>query len=256
MKNQTRSAVKSPRRGWRAFTLIELLVVIAIIAILAAMLLPALASAKKRAGQTSCLNNLKQLGISMMIYVGDSKDNFPGVASNNQNWHTEDWVYWQRVTDGTPRPVEQSQMAQTAGTAKGTNLFLCPAQKVFDPAGTGYKHSYSLNGSSTVGNGMALQWDASGNPKPFKSTQVHRAVDKIMFTEEPADLTAAEMPPGGSTRGPDDGRLDIKPGNIAGNLISLRHNKRGGNVAYADGHCQLTPWQFGTNVFYATATAP
>src|ERR1051325_7286090 len=62
-----------PMPSRRAFTLIELLVVIAIIAILAALLLPALSSAKRKARQVVCVNHLKQLGLVSSMYLMDSQ---------------------------------------------------------------------------------------------------------------------------------------------------------------------------------------
>lgn len=88
--------VRNSRRAPRGFTLIELLVVIAIIAILAAILFPVFATARERARQTSCLSNVKQLGLGMMQYVQDYDGIYPtsmgrpgenyGCAEPNSCW--------------------------------------------------------------------------------------------------------------------------------------------------------------------------
>jgi len=93
------------------FTLIELLVVIAIIAILAAILFPVFARARENARRTSCLSNLKQMGLAVMMYVQDYDETYP------RNQQTKDgdathYNYWQNLI----QPY-----------TKNEQIFLCPS---------------------------------------------------------------------------------------------------------------------------------
>jgi len=107
---QPNHASRNERFG--GFTLIELLVVIAIIAILAAMLLPALAAAKAKALRIQCLNNQKQMGVAMYIYVGDNNDHLP-VLVGDANWA---WDVPINVADNL-----------WSGLGHQTKVFYCPS---------------------------------------------------------------------------------------------------------------------------------
>jgi prepilin-type N-terminal cleavage/methylation domain-containing protein len=76
----------------KGFTLIELLVVIAIIAILAAMILPALETARERARMAVCMNNLKQMSLAMIMYTNDNDGYFPPIpvgVGNGGAWFSD-----------------------------------------------------------------------------------------------------------------------------------------------------------------------
>ena len=95
-----RTKMKNAKK--HAFTLIELLVVIAIIAILAAILLPALNSARERGRSASCINNLKQCGMASMQYAGDNEDILPLKARDT--WSESKNSCWASgMLPGSPR---------------------------------------------------------------------------------------------------------------------------------------------------------
>ena len=236
--------------------MIELLVVIAIIAILAAMLLPALAGAKRKAQQSYCLNNMKQLGMGFVMYVGDYNDTMPSDGSHGAGWYPEDWIYWWGGWTGTglppsggsiSPPLAQSPIAQTvkySNTNEANSLYRCPmdTSDVGRTAYTGwapfFKYSYSINGmgDGVTTFGFASSY-ASGKWVPFKYTKARHPSELIMLAEEPTDKTPNELPPGFNTI-LDDGRWQPGP-----NAITMRHGKKG-NVTFADGHSERVDYTY------------
>jgi prepilin-type processing-associated H-X9-DG protein len=98
--------------------LIELLVVIAIIAILAAMLLPALSSAKQRSWTTSCISNLRQTGLGMSMFADENGGYYPESGAT---------IYW--GTTDLPPPSgsgKPSWMQQIVAYTVNTNVYRCP----------------------------------------------------------------------------------------------------------------------------------
>jgi len=130
------NAIKlSSNRNRNGFTLIELLVVIAIIAILAALLLPALAAAKRKAQQIQCMSNSKQLALASNMYANDFGKYLEPAAANSPGGQNSEWMgamldYFAKTTnflicptapDPLPLPMPTGVTYQGMGNAPGLN---------------------------------------------------------------------------------------------------------------------------------------
>lgn len=248
VKNQVSQPALSRRRPSNsAFTLIELLVVIAIIAILAAILLPVLATAKKKALGTYCVNDMKQLDLAWLMYAADFRDTVP---QNLRNSAFGGWINGdQSVASQEVIPDYLSTFPSYAPpqlgpyVANNTKVFKCPADQrqaqfggivngtAWPLASYPATRSYSMNGYIGPVAGDILE---STTGKIFrKTTDIARPTDLFVMLEEAAFSI-------------NDGIFFFFGGNNPtsggwGDCAGAYHGQSAG-INFADGHAEFHHW--------------
>ncbi len=216
--NPIRSQVRSAsRRPASAFTLIELLVVIAIIAILAAILFPVFARARESARKTSCLSNMRQLGLAFQTYTQDYDEAMPNCTDGTPGAGLYGaWNFYSVFPANSNPGSYDVKQGGLYPYVKNAQVYICPS----DSEGRRSGNSYAAN--SCVFQGSAIGFETG---KPLAAFD---APASFMLLGEEASLSGTSSD--ASSFSTDDGYMLY----IA-NVFSTRHSL-GSNLNFVDGH--------------------
>ena len=149
-----------------SFTLIELLVVISVIGILAGLLLPVLSRAREQGRSTACLSNLRQIGLSVQLYVQDNENKMPRIY---------DYV---KATNGPPLPNPLTIEKVLSNYLGNPKILRCPSddQQLFEETASSYAWNFLINGQDAEHLEMFnLQFNPHQVPLAFDKEKFHRA---------------------------------------------------------------------------------